>query len=518
MKKLFLIVLMIASINAIYGQQIITQWAFNGTTEPSIGEGTAALIGGTVEVDLDDRWRMVGFPDQFEASGTAGAEFLVSTEGFENILLSYGHRSSGTQSRWAEVQYTLDGGDSWEVLANNDGGLSPHDVIYNFSFDFTDIAGANDNPGFGVRVVSVFSPVPFNPEEPDEEFEANTAYHRARTEGTGGNPYAGGLDGGNWRLHNVTLLGDPMNGDPDPDPDPDPDLDLLHFMVFDGSLPNNTPLEMLAFTYSDTQQAFIYYYSSLEGYPYHEDHPLWRKASMERRNAPTPINYYPEGNYGIVYEDADMRGLQVKQPFKIDDRENTIVFHLPTIMHKDILFAFAAKDEGAADRLIIDYSIVEDETAWLVEGLEDTEVSLSENYQLFSFDFNGVPGVENNPYFRIRIRFDGDDMGADEGNRVTFNNFSLHAKPIDDVSINEAVQEPGIRVSPNPASEQVNIEVLEPGTMIRIYDLNGIQVFQKVAETGSVTFNVSQLPAGYYIIRGLSPSGKKPVTGRFLVK
>lgn len=188
-------------------EEPFTHWTFNDTLEPETGEGSAQLIGGTSthSTTLANGWRITDFPDQFEGSGTAGAEFMVNTTGYENIRITFGHRSSGTMSRWAEFHYTINGGDDWLVYGNNDGGLSPHDTVYDFEVDLTGIAGVNNNPGFGFRVVSIFSPVAFNPEEPDEEFAANTAYHRARTEGTGGNAYSGD---GNWRLLNMAFWGD----------------------------------------------------------------------------------------------------------------------------------------------------------------------------------------------------------------------------------------------------------------------------------------------------------------------
>ncbi len=509
--KIFLILITLFFASSVaYGQQIITQWTFNGTTEPAIGAGAASLVGGTITVDLDNRWRMVGFPDQFEDSGTAGATFMVSTEGYENIVLSYGHRSSGTQSRWAEVQYTVDGGSSWEFLGNNNGDLSPHDVIYNFSFDFSHIPEANDNPGFGIRIVSIFSPVPFNPEEPDEDFDADTAYHRARTEGTGGNPYAGGPDGGNWRLHDVTVMGESLDDHGD-------DLDLLHFMMFDTNMANDTPFEMLIFTHSAIHNAYIYYHSALEGYPFNEDHANWRKASMERRNAPTPINYHPEGNNGIPYEESDMRGLQVRQPFTGDGGENTMVFHMPTILHKDVLFAFAARDEGAADALTIDYSIASGEPVWITDGLEHTILPLTSTYQLFLLDFKNIATVNNNSDFRIRIRFDGDQMGADDGDRVTFNNFSLHGRLMDDVSANDLYGTKQIAVYPNPAVEYVILELPEEHTFIRIYQVNGALVHEGIVNDKTLHLDVSGYHGGIYLIHGIAHSGRV-VTGRFLVK
>ncbi|MCC5934301.1 MAG: hypothetical protein JJU35_08615 [Balneolales bacterium] len=186
--------------------ETITRWTFDGTLDAAEGAGTAQLIGGTEthSTTVESGWRMTAFPEQFTASGTAGVEFMAGTAGFFDIQVSMGHRASGTMSRWAEFQYTTDGGASWQRYGDNNAALSPHDTVTEYLLDFSDVAGVSDNPDFGVRIVSVFSPVAFNPEEPDENFAANTAYHRARTEGTGGGAYSGG---GNWRFLDVTVTG-----------------------------------------------------------------------------------------------------------------------------------------------------------------------------------------------------------------------------------------------------------------------------------------------------------------------
>ncbi|ASB49604.1 hypothetical protein CDL62_10845 [Alkalitalea saponilacus] len=186
-------------------RQTITRWTFDGITEPIIGEGSASLIGGTEQhsVEAENGWRFINFPEQQQNSGTAGAQFMISTEGYQNIHLEFEHRSSGTASRWAQFEYTTDGGDTWQIYGNNSGGLFPRDTFYPFSMDLSGVEAANDNPGFGVRIVSIFSPVEFNPGEPDQDFDANTAYQRARDEG--GNEYS---PEGNWRLRDVNFTGE----------------------------------------------------------------------------------------------------------------------------------------------------------------------------------------------------------------------------------------------------------------------------------------------------------------------
>lgn len=199
---------------------------------------------------------------------------------------------------------------------------------------------------------------------------------------------------------------------------------VIHYWYFDTRMPNNTPLEALDAFYSVAGEGRINYESSLPGYPYDDGHPLWRKASMERRNMPTILNYLPELNDDIPYVDTEMRGLQVRQPFVDGDRENTLVFDLPTTGFEDILFRVAARDEGAADYLVVDYRL-HNESEWTTTGLESSELELSYAYQLFKVDLRNVPGAAHNHGFQLRLRFAGQDMEADNGNRVTFNNISL---------------------------------------------------------------------------------------------
>ncbi len=200
---------------------------------------------------------------------------------------------------------------------------------------------------------------------------------------------------------------------------------LIHYWLFDTQIPNDTPLEYLDAFYSVVNGATIEYESCLEGYPFYENHPKWRKASMERRNKPTPINYRPEGNNNIEYNDVDMRALQVRQPFTDNNRENTMIFHLPTTGFSNIIFRFAAKDEDAADMLVIDYNIQKDNNQWISSGLTENKLKLYEEFNYYEIDFTNIEGVENNQDFKIRIRFLGEKLHEDDGNRVTFNNFSL---------------------------------------------------------------------------------------------
>jgi hypothetical protein len=120
-----------------------------------------------------------------------------------------------------------------------------------------------------------------------------------------------------------------------------------------------------------------------------------------------------------------MRGLQVKQPFRGDGGENALIFEVPTTGLANVVFRFAALDEGAADAILVDYSTQPGDTGWTSSGLETSRLPLSGVWQEYEVYFGHISEVQDNPEFKIRLRFDGSDMNADQGNRVTFNNFSL---------------------------------------------------------------------------------------------
>jgi hypothetical protein len=224
----------------------------------------------------------------------------------------------------------------------------------------------------------------------------------------------------NWLMSRLVWMDSQMG-----DPPVFPEQELVYFWLFDNTLPNDTPLEQIAATYHTAGSGLIEFHSALSGYPFQPGHPNWRKASMERRNSPTEINYRPEGNNGIAFAQANMRGLQVKQPFTGNAGENMMIFHMPGIGYENLIFSFAAKNENAAEYLLPEYSINSQEPEWITTGLQADILPLLSTYQLYEIDFSAIEGADNNPHFKVRIRFGGPNMSADNGDRVTFNNFSL---------------------------------------------------------------------------------------------
>jgi len=156
--------------------EIITLWDFNssppdyntstGTLAPAIGSGVAASVGTATDslnsdvtaqsfdpsLEDNSKWRLASFPAQGTGNKASGAEFRVSTVGCRNIALSWDHYNSATASRYWRVQYTLDGlhfNDTPFVYTN------PAETLwYPTGLSLAGIPGANDNPNFGVRLVS----------------------------------------------------------------------------------------------------------------------------------------------------------------------------------------------------------------------------------------------------------------------------------------------------------------------------------------------------------------------------
>ena len=307
---------------------------------------------------------------------------------------------------------------------------------------------------------------------------------------------------------------DSQMGDPPAD---QPESNLRYYWHFSDNMPNNTPLETLDATYSLIHNAQIRYHSALEGYPFDEEHALWRKASMERRNNPTDLNYRLEGNEGRPYDAGSTRGLQIRQPFIGDGGENTLIFDVPTTGLQNVLFQFAAVDEGAADALVVDYSTNLNDTGWTTDELISSRLPLSREYQEYELYFGHIPEVHDNPDFKIRIRFDGDHLDADRGNRVTFNNISVDTLFMEvptsaeyDAQTDQGGQSFRLDQNyPNPFNPATTISFTLPErseVSLTVYNAIGQRIMtlvdrQKDAGSHSVTFDATELASGLYLYR-----------------
>ncbi|HEY1396509.1 PEP-CTERM sorting domain-containing protein [Roseateles sp.] len=97
-----------------------------------------------------------GYAAQGTGDRTTGVRFSIDTTGFENIVLSFDQRNSATASAWTALQYTLDG-ENW-IEATTFRMLRDSVFVKGLGFDFSDIAGVDNNANFAVQLVSMFAP------------------------------------------------------------------------------------------------------------------------------------------------------------------------------------------------------------------------------------------------------------------------------------------------------------------------------------------------------------------------
>jgi hypothetical protein len=274
----------------------------------------------------------------------------------------------------------------------------------------------------------------------------------------------------------------------------------IYYWIMNSTIANNTPLETLNTTYrAGTVDGVIQYQSCLVGYPFTAaDLVNWRKASMERRNLPTDINYIPLANNDLPFATSDMKGLQIKEPLQSGSLENTMVFNFSTTGQKDIKFSFAAINELTnATGILIDYAVNAGTPVWLTTGLAASTLPMTNVYQLFNIDFTSITAVSNNANFKIRLRFTGTNMTVDNGNRITFNNIALHGTEIVlAVEENFSLQ---YAVYPNPVTDIINVVGINTVANYKLYTIDGKQVKSGILENAQI--NLSDLSKGLYLLQ-----------------
>jgi hypothetical protein len=234
MKKLYLIQMCFAFTSIfcgqLYGQTKITEWTFEENPllpneinpAPTFGSGSASVVGsmttlsrstgsstGCSQTTGTGSWAFGNAnPGTNESSG---AQFMVSTSGYQNIRFTYDQRMSNTATRTERIQYTLDGlnwinfnvdasnstitcngsYDNGRFDRGNTVGQNMSDSWSRKSVDFSSISAANNNPNFGVRIVAA-------------HFGSTGEFRQA-------NNSTSIATGGTWRFDNVRFTASPAN-------------------------------------------------------------------------------------------------------------------------------------------------------------------------------------------------------------------------------------------------------------------------------------------------------------------
>ncbi len=307
-----------------------------------------------------------------------------------------------------------------------------------------------------------------------------------------------------------------------------PEEGLIHFFHFGKeNIENDVPLQRISASYSKTgQNAQLTFQPAISPYP----PASGTEGIMDRVNDPTPVNYREQGNNKQPYVNETMRGIRARNPLQIFREGKTynasIVFNIPTTLHKGIKVSMAVSRTNNGPReIILEYAYQED-PEWTSQGLENSQIELQEDFQLVTFDFGGIPEAEDNPYFRVRIRFGGETNIMDKGN-ARFNNISVDGTPLEDNEIitdlpNDNPEELGPLLQnlyPSPSKDKINLTLstsaLNELRQIQIIGANGfIEKTIEDFDSQHLLIPINGLSNGLHIVRLL---GRNQVeTYRFL--
>mgnify|MGYP005850605213 CR=1 FL=1 len=453
-RKSILVLLAIVFSSTIWAQTIFTQWTFesnpllidDATPGAEVGQGVASIVGsmttpgaatgsatGCAQSTGTRAWAL-GTANPGTINESSGAQFLFSTEGYQNIKFNFDQRFSNTAVRTVRIQYTLDG-TAWNNLdvdannftsgcANRSGidlgridvsepvGNNISDAWVRRSVDFSAISGANNNPNFGVRVVAAHY-------GNTGEFRQANNINNLATAGT-------------WRFDNVSVEGDAL-----------PQEQLVHYWNFN-ALPSGTLTAVtpnISLVPSGTQ---ITYPGTGAGY-------------MDNVNPGSAINARNGDPVGL--------GLRPRNPS--NTREFLIAANTQGFENIKIKFATTKTNQGATEQ-IYDYSL-DGGISYLSTDLALTLYNpLNEpNYELVSHDLSAIAGVEDNENFIFRIRFGGTTAAGSSGNN-RFDNITVEGTPISGavdliaptVTFNPANNTTGVATSVTPTitfSEDVRL-------------------------------------------------------------
>lgn len=117
---------------------------------------------------------------------TQGAQFSASTVGFKDIIVTYDMKATTQGVKHHQAQYTVDG-TTWTNIGPLRASPNTEQWMNGLTLDFSAISAANNNPLFGIRIVSAYAPL-------------TTQYVNLA-----GNPINN--TSGNWRIDSVRFSG-----------------------------------------------------------------------------------------------------------------------------------------------------------------------------------------------------------------------------------------------------------------------------------------------------------------------
>ena len=188
-----------------------------GALNPNFNENTWRIRGGptaTTGGTPANGW------SNFAPEYTQGVQFSVPTTGFKDVYVTMDWYSTTSGILDAQEQYTLNGtnwiniGPQVQAVSNDFYGATETGAPVPLVIDVSAIAGASNNPNFGIRLVSAYDPaLPLvqNPNDPGNPNDLVGQYANAALVGSPAAPAPYNGSKGNWRFDNIVFHGDAIS-------------------------------------------------------------------------------------------------------------------------------------------------------------------------------------------------------------------------------------------------------------------------------------------------------------------
>ena len=484
-------------------------------------------------------------------------EFVIPTTGFEQVLVQFGAKRSGSGAGEQSWYYSLNGGADYNfyatILPNNGDPILE-------TLNFSPIAGANDNPDFRIKV--------------------------AFAQGDGGLV-------GNNRFDNFTVEGYPFGSGGTP-ADPEITADASDIVLFEQILGYPSPEQTFTVAGTDLEDGieisvtgdFEISLSSGTGYASSLSIPapftfvmnttvyvrlnatavgtsageitvastnadpivIALEGETEEESA-TLLYYWHFNNWtatsDVTIIDADFSLISgVIGRFEYTDpiegerdidqyspgsslnsqmgmtpgvaarvrnpaATRSLLFDVPTTDVENIVLSYTIqRSNNGSQSNTVEYSL-DGGVTFQNTGLVDNVLPLAdfEVWEVFTFDFSAVSGANDNPNFKIRILFEDANAANPSGNN-RYDNITIFGDAlVDDLSLGQLTKT-NIQLYPNPADDILNIQAQEQIENIFIFNSIGAVVSEKsqVAST-ELSIATDGLNAGVYTVLIQTTSG-----------
>jgi hypothetical protein len=144
---------------------------------------------------------------------------------------------------------------------------------------------------------------------------------------------------------------------------------------------------------------------------------------------------------------------------------------------------------------------------WTATGLPQDSFYIDFGYRLCELDFSQISDASNNPYFKVRLRFDGDDMSADRGERIHLNNIAVEGSTF--LNTSDSNLNPAVQLYPNPTVGRFMVESMDPIESVELYSLHGQLIKSPQGYGKRWEVETGDIPPAVYLVKVRWVNGKE---------